>query len=376
MSKPEIHQSMIRAFEQCPFKGKSYLDGVKGHVVPLFEFGSRLHEYLYAYGDNCQRKGVQRDDEWADAFAATLDDSRLRKAVRQFPLTVVLRPEYEVQGLEHSFSIELEHCVVAGRLDRLEYDPVDKLWRVIDYKSGFKPLRSEDPPFQLKLYAAAVNHLLGHEGDRFECWYVYPEANESLPPSMWTLEQEELEGVLDGVDKFAVELQAMTRFEATPSQGACQACPYLMGGCPLWDFDNVHQGYGYPIVDSAGDAEHMWQVRQWADQAVKTWAAENGPVGGCSYAAPRYVEDGLTHWQVAGNKRTKAGKQVVADLINKILRLAVTAGVNLSTALDVKTYWLNKVMADEESEIAKEIRQYVEPIQPDAEWREHLGGDE
>lgn len=376
MSKPEIHQSMIRAFEQCPFKGKSYLDGLKGHVVPMFEFGSRLHEYLYAYGDNCQRKGVQRDDEWADAFAATLDDSRLRKAVRQFPLTVVLRPEYEVQGLEHSFSIELEHCVVAGRLDRLEYDPVDKLWRVIDYKSGFKPLRSEEPPFQLRLYAAAVNHLLGHEGDRFECWYVYPEANESLPPSMWTLEQEELEPVLNEVDQWAMNVQGMTRFEATPSQAACQACPYLMTVCPEWDFENADQGYFYPIVDSAEDAEFAWQVRQWADRAVKTWAAENGPVGGCSYTAPRYVEDGLTHWQVAGNKRTKAGKQVVADLINKILRLAVTAGVNLSTALDVKTYWLNKVMADEESEIAQEIRQFVEPIQPEAEFREHLGGEE
>jgi len=377
MSKPEVHQSMMRAFEQCPFKGKQYLDGVKGHVVPLFQFGSRAHEYLYAYADNCQTKGVTRDDEWADNMAAVCDDSRMAKLIRQLPLTVVLRPEFVVQGLEHSCSIELEHCVVAGRLDRLELDEAQRLWRVMDWKTGFKPLRSEDPPFQMRLYAAAVNRLYGQEGDRFECWYVYPEANPNLPPSMWTLEQEELEAVLDEVDAWAVNVGEMTRFEAVPSQAACQACPYLMGECPEWDFENADPGYFYPIVDSAEDAEWAWQVRQWADQAVKAWAAEHGPVAGCGYEAPRYVEEGLTHWQVAGNQRTKAGKQVALDLMNKIFRLAATGqNVVLTTALQVKTYWLNKVMADEESEIAVQIREYVEPIQPDAEFREHLGGDE
>jgi hypothetical protein len=280
--------------------------------------------------------------------------------------------------------------VVAGRLDRLELDEEQRLWRVMDWKTGFKPLRSEDPPFQMRLYAAAVNRLYGQEGDRFECWYVYPEANPNLPPSMWTLEQEELEPVLDEVDQWAVNVGEMTRFEPTPSQAACQACPYLLGGCPEWA-DNLTIGTmvvdqndriswepeDMPVIMSPQVAEWAWQVRQWADQAVKAWAAEHGPVAGCGYEVPKYVEEGLTHWQVAGNQRTKAGKQVALDLMNKIFRLAASgAGVVLSTALKVQPYWLNKVMADEESEIAKEIREFVEPIQPDAEFREHLGGEE
>lgn len=368
--KPEVHQSMMRAAGECWFKCKGMLDRVKGHEVPMFRFGSLAHEYFYAYAERCQNDGVTKSEEWADNMAAVCDDSRLAKLIRQLPLTIVIRPEYEVKGLEHGFSIELEHCVVAGRLDRLEYDPIQHLWRVIDYKTGFKPLRQEEAPFQLQLYAAAVNHLQGQEGDAFECWYVYPEANAALPPSMWTLTQEDLGPVLPAVDEWAVAVQAMTRFEATPSQQACQACPYLFGVCPLWgEADRM------PVIQSEALAEFAWQVRQWADQAVKTWAAEHGPVAGYEYGAPKYVEDGLTHWQVAGNQRTKAGKQVAADLINKVFRLAAQgAGVVLSTALQVKPYWLNKVMADEESEIAKAIREYVEPVPAEAEWREHIGG--
>ncbi len=373
MSKLEVHQSAIRAFGDCPFKGKAYLDGVKGHVVPLFEYGSLAHEYLHAYAERCQNDGVTRSDEWADSMAAVCDDSRMAKLIRQMPLTMVIRPEFEVKGLEHGFSVEMEHCVIAGRIDRLEYDEKQQLWRVIDWKTGFKPLRSEDPPFQLTLYAAAINRLSADEGNRYEVWYVYPEANPNLPPSMWTLEQEELEGVLEETDQWAVNVQAMTRFEATPSQGACQACPYLLNGCPEWETDEVDM----PVITTPEEAEWAWQVRQWADGAVKVWAAENGPVGGCGYQAPKYVDDGLTHWQVAGNQRSKAGKQVALDLLNKVFRLAATGvGVVLSTAMKINPYWLNKVMADEESPIAKEIRPYVEPIQPEAEWREHLGADD
>lgn len=371
----ELHQSHLRAFNDCPAKAKMMLDGVQGHAVPLFDHGQKLHEYLYAYVASCQQKGVTRDDEWADAFESITEDRRLAKAIRQFPLTVIIRPEFVVEGLEQGFKVELEHCTFAGRIDRLELDLEQRLWRVIDYKSGFKPLVQEEPPRQLLLYAAAVNRLKAEEGDRFEVWLVYPEANENLPPSMWTLTQDDLAEVLPNLDTVAQGLQKIDRWDATPSQSACQACPYLMGYCPLWDPDkDVDE---LPVLATQEMAEWAWQVRRWADQAVKEWAKEHGPVMGYNFAPPKYIEEGSTHWRPAGSLRSKAGKANLQELLRSLFHRAAVAGdVVLSQALEIKSYWLNRVMADEESEVAKAIRPFVEPVQVVAEFRKHYGEEE
>ena len=131
-----------------------------------------------------------------------------------------------------------------------------------------------------------------------------------------------------------------------------------------------------PVITSLAMAEWAWQVRLWADAAVKEWAKDNGAVNGYTYVPPNYVEDGLTHWSVPST-RSKAGKQNLNELLRTIYQRAVTGkDLLLSQALKLNDRWLNKVMADEESELAQLIRPHVEPITPAAEFREHLGGEE
>ena len=330
----ELHQSDLRSMEECPARSDLHLQGKTGYAVPLFQYGLRLHAMLEQYGKHCTDMGFSRDDQWADACAEGISESRLAAAVRKFPLNVILRPGFSVET-EREFEVMLEHCVYKGRIDRLEYNPEAQIWRVIDYKSGFKPEHPERVPRQLLLYAAAIDKLHGKDGDTYETWLVFPEANPNIPLMEWTLTRENLESVLFNLDLRAKMIAHTPTWPATPGEH-CRACPYLCADCPL-------NGEEALVVNSEEECLFVWQQQQHLKDAVKAWTAAHGHVDGIGgWTAPK-SEAGYT---VAGRPRSKEKKANETQLLSTIMRLAAIHPelVDVRRAAKLDSQWLTKQM--------------------------------
>ena len=360
---PELHQSNLRDLEECPARFDLKRQGKTGYEVPLFEAGLRLHGIWYTYVDHCQQAGVPRDDEYADLLEQEQGESRYAAACRKLPLTVILRPGYYVQ-MEHEFAVPLVNCVFAGRLDRLEYNPDAKQWRIIDYKSGFKPERPDRVPRQLLLYAAAIDHLFGKDGDTYECWLQYPEANPNFPPCEWTLNQDVLEGVMGRVDSLALDLDKRTRWDPTPGTH-CRACPFLCADCPL-------NGQEAMVVNCQEEALFAWQQQQHLAAAVKDYIADHGPVEGIGgWGPPKWVETGEQHWTLAGKPNSKVRRENMRALVTVLNRLGATHPdlVDYGKAFSYSDAWLNRVMR-ENGLVAEAVRHLVQEVAPKAVFQQ------
>ncbi len=346
-----ISWSRIRMYRDCPLKFRLYEEGKPQGAVPLFDDGLRLHRALDVYVGHCQEAGLTEDYEFADQMAEAAETPRLRRAIRQFPITITIRPDLVPAGLETSFELPVAGWLLRGRIDRVEVEP-DGTVRIIDYKSGFRPQYPKEPDQQLLTYAGAWQRLRG--GERFRLRQVWPEADPQLPAPEWLVDGSVSLGHVEAVIN---EIEARTDWEPTPSQDACQSCPFLTTCCPVGHED---------VITSPEAAICAYERSQRLLSAVKAYCAEHYVEGLPQWMAPKYVARGENHYTVKGTGREKAAN--LTEVIRKVFVHAAAGEVKLSSALDVKTGWLSREMG-KRTPLAEEIEPYVYQTPPRPRWQ-------
>lgn len=344
--------SRIRMFRDCPQKYQLYAAGTPQEPVEGFRFGVALHEALEQYVGACQQAGVSEDYDLADRMAEAAEGSRLKRALRQFPVTITIRPDLVPVGLETAFELPIGDWLFRGRMDRIELD--GPTVRIIDYKSGFRPQYPKDPEPQLLTYAGCWQQL-HPEAQRFDLRQVWPEADPQLPSPTWQVEGKVS---LDPVYQAIAALERETKFEARPSQKACQFCPYLTTACPRKP----------EVITTPEDAVLAYERGKRLLAQVKEYTQDNLVEDLPKWLAPAWVARGEGHYAPKGLPRSKEQASNRTEIIRKVFVHASAGEVKLSSALDVKTSWLNREMGKGTS-LAEDLLPYVYQIPPKATWR-------
>jgi hypothetical protein len=290
---------------------------------------------------------VPQDYDLADAMAEGITDRRLQRAVRQFPVTITIRPDLVPAGLETAFELELAGgWLFRGRLDRVEVEPTGRV-RIIDYKSGYKPQYPKDPDPQLLIYAACWQRL-HPEAQSFELRQVWPEANFQLPSPTWQVEGKlSLEPVYQAI----AEIEAETKWDARASQRACSFCPYLTTACPLKP----------EVITTDEEAIIAWERSKRLGAAVKVYCEDHDVEGLPSWGAPKNVNDASFAPKGASRSKENAANRV--EIIRVFIKHAAAGLVKLSSALTIKTPYLNKAMG-QGGELAEDLAPYVYQTPP------------
>jgi len=338
-------------YRDCPLKFRFYEEGAPQGAVPLFAFGTEFHRHVERYVAACQEKGLTQDYELADEMAAAVTDSRMKRALAQLPLTVIIRPDLLPMGMETSFELPIDGWLLRGRIDRVEVEP-DGTVRIIDYKTGFRPQYPKEPSPQLLLYAAAWA-TLHPEAVRFRLRQVWPEADPMLPAPEWVVE----DGLsLEMLRPVLQEIEARTDWEPTPSQKACQSCPFLTTCCPVGHED---------IITSAEAAVCAYERSQRLLAAVKAYCEDHYVEELPQWLAPKWVSRGEGRFAVAGTGKEK--QENLTQIIRRIFVHAAAGEVKLSSALDVKGAWLSREMG-KGTPLAEDLKPYVYQTPPRPRW--------
>jgi hypothetical protein len=364
-AKPNLLSwSRIRMWRDCHCKYHLYAIGTPQEPVSGFQHGIALHEKVEAYVGWCNDAGVSQDYDAADNMAEGVTSKRLQKAIRQFPVTITIRPDLVPAGLETAFELAIwpDRWLFRGRMDRVEIEPDGRV-RIIDYKSGFKPQYPKDPDPQLLIYAACWQRL-HPEAQKFELRQVWPEANYQLSSPTWQVEGPlSLEPVMQAIKEIEAAMflagdnPDSSVWEARASQKACSFCPYLTTACPLKP----------EVITTDEEATVAWVRSARLLTAVKVYCEDHEVEGLPGWTAPKSVNE--AHFAPQGASRSKENAANRTEMIRKIFVHAAAGEVKLSSALKVDGSWLNREFA-KETPLAADLKPYVYQVPPKAVFRE------
>jgi putative RecB family exonuclease len=174
----------------CPRRYRmAYLDRppvAKGPPWAHNSLGASVHNALAGWwrrppaGRTVAAAGELLEQGWIDqGFASDAQSARWRGAARQMveQYTATLDPAAEPLGVERTVGARTEQIVLSGRIDRLDERRQDDGRRelvVVDYKTGRRPLTTDDArtSMPLALYALAAARMFHARCRRVELHHL------------------------------------------------------------------------------------------------------------------------------------------------------------------------------------------------------------
>jgi ATP-dependent DNA helicase UvrD/PcrA len=228
-----LSASAVQTYETCPLQFKLDREWrIPAEAPAAMQYGASMHRVLRSYFDSMRFERPFTEDELVEMLLADLADAGIadryqrelydQQGVEQLRgLLEACRkgPVPEVLHTEEWFEIQIGIGIVAGRIDRIDKAPGNRVI-VIDYKTG-KPKSQEDADesLQLSIYALAAREKWGYETDQQA---FYNLEDNSLVITRRT--EPELQEARFKVDEVARNI-ADGKFEANPGFH-CRFCAY------------------------------------------------------------------------------------------------------------------------------------------------------
>lgn len=314
-----VSYSGLSLFNRCPkaFEMK-YMSDLKPAARLDDNIGSIFHRWAEEYGNLCASMNVQSAMREGLALARTYGNRDLMALAETFTDSMRFDFNHRETHLELKVRVPLGDGLpeFLGYIDLLEYSKLSGTLTITDYKT---PPRADDPdyaPDQLKWYAWAVltsemitepiNEIL------LRRWVVPDVWNVEQHAQVWEIEEYEADIARQNIVATAKRILATERFEARPSEIACQYCDYKQ-----------HCEYAkkreFSMPQSREEAVEMAgrlaATRSYADdmsKLLKEWVRGNGGTlraNGYMYGdlLPAWSRDGKIRYQV-----TDARKFIIA----------------------------------------------------------------
>jgi len=228
-----LSASAVQTYETCPLQFKLDREWrIPAEAPAAMQYGASMHRVLRSYFDSVRFGRPFPEDELIEMLLADLADAgiadryqrelydqqgveqlrRLLEACRKAPVREVLHTE-------EWFEIQIGMGIVAGRIDRIDRAPGNRVV-VIDYKTG-KPKSQEDADdsLQLSIYALAAREKWGYDTDQLAFYNL--EENSLV---ITRRSEAELQEARFKVDEVARNI-ADGKFEANPGFH-CRFCAY------------------------------------------------------------------------------------------------------------------------------------------------------
>ena len=175
-----LSASAVQTYETCPLQFKLDREWrIPAEAPAAMQYGASMHRVLRSYFDSVRFQRPFAEDELVEMLLADLADAGIadryqrelydQQGVEQLRgLLEACRkgPVPDVLHTEEWFEIRIGMGIVAGRIDRIDKAPGNRVV-VIDYKTG-KPKSQEDADesLQLSIYALAAREKWGYETDQ------------------------------------------------------------------------------------------------------------------------------------------------------------------------------------------------------------------
>ncbi len=245
--------SQLAAYDKCPYQYRfAHILHVPTRGKPSFSFGKTMHSALQKILQAVKQAGEKKQDSLfvssssaGEGSAITLEECyRIYEQSWEddwFP-SEKLKEEYrakgkkivkefyeqnkdnwpEVEFLEKDFSLRLkvdgEGITIAGKIDRIDKMPDEKL-RIVDYKTGNPKEKLEfDDKSQLLIYQMAIKQLFRQEVGALVFHYL--EDNSQIEFLGKDKDFEKLD------DKICNTVRAIRSGEFPPKTGMCQYCDF------------------------------------------------------------------------------------------------------------------------------------------------------
>jgi len=228
-----LSASAVQTYETCPLQFKLDREWrIPAEAPAAMQYGASMHRVLRSYFDSVRFERPFSEDELVEMLSADLADAGIadryqrelydQQGVEQLRgLLEACRkgPVPEVLHTEEWFEIRIGMGIVAGRIDRIDKAPDNRV-AVIDYKTG-KPKSQEDADesLQLSLYALAAREKWGYETDQLAFYNL--EENSLV---ITRRSEAELQEARFKVEEVARNI-ADGKFEANPGFH-CRFCAY------------------------------------------------------------------------------------------------------------------------------------------------------
>ena len=173
-----LSASAIDRYRTCPLQFKLEREWrIPSEISAAVEYGASVHRVLLAYFDSLRWNRALSSPELVERFRADLASEAItdpyqrelyqRQGVtqlREFVAGVESAPP-EVLHTEEQFSMKIGQTMLAGRIDRIDRAPNDRVI-ITDYKTG-KPKSQDDADhsLQLSLYALAAREKWGYQAE-------------------------------------------------------------------------------------------------------------------------------------------------------------------------------------------------------------------
>jgi DNA helicase-2/ATP-dependent DNA helicase PcrA len=175
-----LSASAVQTYETCPLQFKLDREWrIPAEAPAAVQYGASMHRVLRSYFDSVRFQRPFSENELVEMLLADLADAGIadryqrelydQQGVEQLRGLLEAcrkRPMPEVLHTEEWFEIQIGMGIVAGRIDRIDKAPGNRVV-VIDYKTG-KPKSQEDADdsLQLSIYALAAREKWGYETDQ------------------------------------------------------------------------------------------------------------------------------------------------------------------------------------------------------------------
>jgi DNA helicase-2/ATP-dependent DNA helicase PcrA len=248
-----LSASAVQSYETCPMQFKLEREWkIPSEPAAAMQYGASMHRILKNYFDSLRYERPYQLEDLIEMLRADLDgagitdsyqrelyDQQGSEQLRGLSESIAKDSPPRVMHTEERFEIRIGLGVVAGRIDRIDQAPENRI-TIIDYKTG-KPQSQEDADksLQLSIYAIAAKEKWGYETRELAFYNL--EGNYPVITQRTDAQLKEAHCKVEGV---AQEIAA-GNFEPKPGFH-CQWCAYK-NLCPATEtrmFRNLRRSEG------------------------------------------------------------------------------------------------------------------------------------